>query len=325
MTFDHILFDSYFEMKNCPTLKRYMTILPEPNPEKQKESIDRLKNSIKIHKNNQKKLKLKFQKKKYREANPIFSKNYPVLSYLCSYYKKISKVKNDYEIEKLQNSIDIENFLIKVIEKNKCISFDSNRYIEETNKANSAKEEYKQLIMHKNLISKQISLLDLKTDAEVLAGRIKHDLINCAKDFVEETSYSPPSILDHLITMFIRLYRTKTIVTPLANFISFGSSKNAIISIGEFSKEIYKGLGVTNPVHQVMVYTSIIRFLFDESYVIHSDLNENKEENIKFLERCNQFSKQSAKGLKLSDDIKSYYTPGSVSYTHLTLPTTERV
>ena len=53
-----------------------------------------------------------------------------------------------------------------------------------------------------------------------------------------------------------------------------------------------------------------IRHLFDEAYVIKSDLRGYNKANAEFLVKCDAFSKQPARELKLSSDIESYYTPG---------------
>lgn len=297
-------------LRHCPTLKRYMTVLDAPNPAKQKESADRLKNSIKLHTNSARKLDAKFRNKVYREANPVFTHVYPALYYLCHKHKQLTKAKFDYETILLQNSIDMNNFLLKMVQSNPNIYFNAKKYIEEVNRTNSGNEEYNEIKKRKLQISRQISILENKTDISQIKFKIKNELINYAKDYDEKLNYIEPNSIDSLVSMFLRWHSSKTMIFPLANFIAFGDPKFAVVSIGEYASQVYKDLGITHPVHQAIVYTSIIRFLFDESYVVQSDLNRYKNANLEFLERCADFAKQSAKELKLSEDIKSYYTPG---------------
>ena len=100
-------------------------------------------------------------------------------------------------------------------------------------------------------------------------------------------------------------------IVSIANFIAHGTSNKAFINtIGEFTNDICKELKFNSPTTQVIIFTSTIRYLFDEAYVIKSDLSGYNKSNAEFLVKCDAFSKQPARELKLSSDIEAYYTPG---------------
>ena len=96
----------------------------------------------------------------------------------------------------------------------------------------------------------------------------------------------------------------------MAKMIANGITDPAVYTLSEFCKNVYNLLNLTNWQSKAIVYTSIVRFLFNQAYVIDSELSHFNKANAIFLKKAEEFSKQSVRELKLTKDISRYYTPG---------------
>lgn len=141
-------------------------------------------------------------------------------------------------------------------------------------------------------------------------NQIKSGLLAASGQFDHDYNYSPPSEIDEIIAEYFYESNMNQTIYPAAKMIASGDTNSAVMTITSIVQEFCKTMNITNETSYTIVYTSIVRLLFDQSYVIESELNKYRKEDEIFLKKAEEFSQRSIREMRLSKDIQRYYTPG---------------
>ena len=293
-----------------PTLQRYIKVCDSPDYDRQAELIRELETMIKNHRGNKRRVVKKYETRTDKEQTSIYSYNKMIVSTLMVEKKEMTKLKFQYESENLETLLNADQQLLDAVKENPKISIDIHAFQQDTAATFAKNKEYMRLKKKRQAVSIQISRFSVIPNQAEIFQCIRKEILNTGLRYQENIMYSPPSEFDQKVALYIQLSPLNTMVFPIANFIAYGKPDDALYAIGEFTNYLYNLLQLKNETAQVIIYTAALRFLFDESYVIKSDLRKYKSANALFLEKCDAFSKKPAKDLELSNDIESYYTPG---------------
>lgn len=140
--------------------------------------------------------------------------------------------------------------------------------------------------------------------------QIKNSLIQAISDFDQTTSYSEPSEIDDIVANYLMASEMSHLIYPAAKMIACGQTSAAVMIIESFFVDFCKLLNITEDISRIIIYTSMVRFLFDQAYVIEPELFKHSKEDAIFLIKAEEFSNRSIRDMKLSSDIQRYYTPG---------------
>jgi hypothetical protein len=125
-----------------------------------------------------------------------------------------------------------------------------------------------------------------------------------------ETMYFPPTHFDYWLAEYVFSSGLGDMATALAHVVVEGLPETAIYTLGQFSLTVFNSLNITSEYGQTIIYTSIVRLIFDQAYLIRPELHECKRADAIFLERCGHFAKKTVRELQLSDSIAKMFTPG---------------
>jgi hypothetical protein len=142
-------------------------------------------------------------------------------------------------------------------------------------------------------------------------AKLARDILNrCFFKMDTDQLYAKPSPFDSILPYYIETSELKCMVNPTAMGIVHGSVEGSLAAIASFADLISEQL-ISGPERSgtVICYCALVRFLFDEAYVLGGELNRFGPENATFLTRCELVKNYSIHRLTLPDRIKANYTP----------------
>lgn len=294
-----------------PTISRYIKVAAIPDKKRQADQIEKLTNFIKNHKGNKRRVQRKFETRVYKTRDPSVVHNIQVINALFQFSKELIIQKYEYEMHNLEAIIETTSKMLNVVTKNAKIIVNVEDFINDVGETVSKNKEYSGIKKKRCAISSKIMRLQIKPTQLDIAESIRSGVLAASQVYDDDLTYCPPSEFDELLALYIMTTQKRSMIVSIANFIAYGKPDEAFFNtIGEFTNDLYTQLKFNSSTAQVIIFTSTIRFLFDEAYVIKSDLRGYNKANAEFLVKCDLFSKRPARELKLSSDIEAYYTPG---------------
>ncbi|EAX91471.1 hypothetical protein TVAG_276900 [Trichomonas vaginalis G3] len=135
-------------------------------------------------------------------------------------------------------------------------------------------------------------------------------MILASRSFDNEILYSPPNQMDHALTYYIEQSSLNNLIEPTAKSIANDPTDVAIESISNTALEVYKQLELGEGIPRTLIFLGLSRYLFDVAYSYDKILSYDKQWSQIFQEKCEEYSKQRVRDLKLSKDVIEGYTPG---------------
>lgn len=292
--------------ENLSSFAKFITFCAA-NKEHQAKQLEKLNNAEKNFNNSLKKIAKEEKDPDPNDYSHTHYRHICVLNtYLRDYDKKVFEIE-EYHIKKIiQNIAMMRSF----IETSEFISVRVVQFLNELQNEVKTETNYLKLKSKRRSIKNKRNFLIRSIYKPDYKAIIQNEFINVNSLFEQEFQYAPPSQLDVIISDFLHRSQFRDIIYPTAKIISNGDVDTAMYTISQFCLEVYKALNLTIPKSKAIVYTSIIRILFNESYCIDAELNAYKKEDGEFLIKANEFSKRTVRDLKLTNDISRYYTPG---------------
>ncbi|EAY11298.1 hypothetical protein TVAG_062020 [Trichomonas vaginalis G3] len=299
------------QQKVSPTLQRYLTFGVTPNKKKQADAVEKLKNFIIISKMKIDSILEKNATKTYPKLVSNSPANQQMIDAIKALLKENLQEKTNFEVNNLKSFINSCQYILDIISDDPKVSVDVLNFLNNLNATMRNKKDYSRLKFERKALVNKVSRYINNTVSITRLDYLKNLLLEANQKFNEEYSYAPPHEIDHILDDYIRNNRSKDLIRSLATFVAYGEPDDGFFNtIMQFVNELIDDFGITTNNAQVIIFTSCIRFLFNESYSIRSILNEYREENSAFLIKCDLYSQQPASSLKLSKDIEKYYVPG---------------
>lgn len=233
--------------------------------------------------------------------------HYMVMSdFLKELYDEIDK----YEETHMESIMMMATEMMGFIANNPTIDVDVNAFTEKLADLAAENKDYILLKRKRRALRHKLTKFTMRKVSPDFLSLIRTEFIAANHRYIPELQYSPPSIFDIYIAEFLNRSNVSHLVYPTAKIIAEGNVDSAVYTLSEFCLMVYDQLNVNNAATRSIVYTSVVRFLFDEAYVLKSELRENDQENEIFLLQCEAFSKQTVRDLRLTNDITKNYIPG---------------
>ena len=282
----------------------------EPAIKVYQESIEVLDSFIKGHT-----LALNHTKKKaanttYFDCNDYKHIYHDTVAALNYYTKKCDEIIFDYEIKSLENMIDIVTHMKKFLLRCPKYILDVHKFVDTLDASARSDPNYKKVKRERRAYYKRAKYLVKKMQSVDYKSQIRLEYFSANNNYVAEFQYSPPGSFDDILAEYLFHSPVANIIYPTAKMLANGAPDSAVYTLSEFCNSVYSLLNLTNWQSKAIAYTAIVRFLFDQAYLIDSELFHYNKANAIFLQKAEAYSKQSVRDLKLTSDISRYYTPG---------------
>ena len=126
--------------------------------------------------------------------------------------------------------------------------------------------------------------------------------------YESELSYPQPSAFDDALPLFVEHLGLCSMVDSIVAAILEGSVQCALVTIASFSELIKESLSESHQAaNTLIIYTAVVRYVFNEAYLRRADLNAGVKENTEFLRRADMFRKQPIHQIDIPVEIKKRY------------------
>lgn len=281
-----------------------------PTQPMQRAIREKLETFIKGHRNAINHVKRKEAMPTYYQSGDICNGYTKLLNVVNHFLRKADHKICKYEIATLENIIDLTNEMLNFLIEHPIVNIDVDNFCDFLDNSGRENEDYRQMKRKRKSLFKKSKQIFAKIISPDYKNQIRLEFITANTRFDKDLFYSPPSYLDTVIIQFLIQSPVAESIKPTVQKILDGNQDVTLAAISDFCCQVYDLLNVSNEMSKAIVYTSLIRYLFDEAYVIHSELQEYNEENGIFLKKAEAFSKQSVRDLRLSKEILRNYTPG---------------
>ena len=252
----------------------------------------------------------KAAQKTYYPTDDYMNQYHDLLTVLNYFTKEDDNIILKYQVVSLENMIVIANEMKSFLVKYGDVYVDCDQFLAALDDNARDDPEYKIVKRRRCALHKKSKLIYRKICIPDYKELIRTEIVAANNRYIPEFQYSPPSQFDDIIGEFIIHSKLSNIIYPTAKMIASGMPDSAVYTLSEFCNDVYSLLNLTSQQSKAVVYTSVVRFLFNQAYAIDSELAHYRKANAVFLLKAEQFSKQPVRDLKLTKDISRYYTPG---------------
>ncbi|EAY04018.1 hypothetical protein TVAG_055040 [Trichomonas vaginalis G3] len=255
-------------------------------------------------------VKRKEQTTKYYQSPYKLNPHASLLNFINSYVKNYDSQIIKYELESLQHLIELATDMRTFLQEHPNVNIDADLFCLKLDDYARNNEQYITIRNYRKCFYKKSKQIYLRITSSDITSQIRLEFIHANSKFDKDLYYSPPSNFDELLITYILQSSIQDSVQPTVQMIVDGNPDLALSAISDFCLKVYDLLNVSNEFSKAVVYTSVVRFLFDEAYTVHSELYKYNKANSIFMLKAEEFSKQSVRELRLSKDILKNYTPG---------------
>ena len=295
--------------KELDLYKKYFTF-QVPTVEIYQKCIETLDTFVKGHKKALKHQKRKAAATTYFDSNDYTHKYHDTINALNYFTKKCDEKIFEYESKSLDHIIQIASITKDFLLANPKYILQVQEFLGDLDESARNNPEYKKMKRERKAYYKRAKLVYRKVLNINYIDQIRQRFFAANNNYVADFQYSPPGSFDEILEEYLFHSPLASIIYPTAKIIASGIPDSAVYTISEFCSNVYSLLNLTNWQTKAIVYTSVVRFLFDQAYIIDSELAHYNKANAIFLQKAEEYSKQSVRDLKLTSDISRYYTPG---------------
>lgn len=200
--------------------------------------------------------------------------------------------------------------LLQFLHKNPRYSVTADNFIRDMSTRLKTHQKLKQLKYYRQSLKTKVRWLLKQYPALDYTLVAKSELGQCYFLYESELNYPQPSPFDDAIPLYIAHAGLTPMVDPIVTAILDGSIQSALLTIAEFSDLLKEGLITKqSPIHNVIIYTAVVRYVFNEAYLKRNDLNAGARENAEFLEKAMLFREQTIRQLTIPERIQKKYAP----------------
>ena len=304
------------ELEDSPKFIKYFKsfgTVTEPDPTRQAKIIYLIDDFMFRHKFALEKKIAKYKNIQYPTTSGYVQHAYMIFFMLILYNKEIDQKILETEKEHMTELLELLTEFKEILVKHPKLYINVQQltnHLTDVIKNEKTYHKYKQ--MRRSILSKIRYFQRNKNN--IVANYTKvlaQEFISANQRYQTEFAYSPPSSFDAYFFEYIIQSPLKARIEPTIRTIASGNIEKSVEEISDFALEVYKALNLEEKSNsRPIVFTSLVRMLFKESYPLGSDLSKYNKENGEFLIKCEEFSQQRVKDLKLSKDIIEGYTPG---------------
>ena len=286
---------------------KYIRFMPS-NPErtlKQIESVDQV-----ISKYQKKSQKQENKELSLHDPNEIIHKYSCYLSILNNWIKECDQNLRNFQLSNLKQMIELGKTLKEFIKSSDTIAVQVYPLFDHVRKNIQNNPEYILLKKQKIMFSVKASYFFNKSESFDYRHVLQLEFLDISESYQKQFQYTPPSHFDTILAEFLYHSDLKDILEPMGRVIATGPVKSGMCTISELCLEVYKKLNLETSQSKEIVYSSIIRILFNIAYTIEPELMKYKEQDLLFMKKAKEYSQKTVRDVQLTSDISRYYTPG---------------
>ena len=210
-----------------------------------------------------------------------------------------------YQTNALNEFISIAKEIIVALEQHPHLIANIKALTRDLNLGCSDDQRYKKLKSQRKRLKKLAERKAIQYHVPNYSVDLHEILLSVFYKFDANMQYAPPSEIDDHIINYINFSEFKIMVDATADIVVSGSVDAAIKTIWELKTAIIEKAQLRGEATCIIIYTSIVRYMFDVNYLKNPELNLYKEANQTFVDICRQFAEQPMSMLKLSDAFSS--------------------
>ena len=229
-----------------------------------------------------------------------------ILTYFGKVYEKEFVEKYEHFTEPIINSAKI---LINKLKKDATLLVDYEQFISDNNNIVSANKELNELKFYLKSIIAKIEYMISLNQISFLNDGLENSLASAFYKFDNNLKYIEHYPLDKALSFYLHHSAFKNMLGPICTVVAEGNVKSALISLSEFTEAIFNEMSNHQLIGKIILYISIVRIVFEESYIKFSELNKYKKANGEFMEKCQEMSSKSIGELSniLPRSVTDYY------------------
>lgn len=232
-----------------------------------------------------------------------------ILGYFCK--EADQKLLQQY-IEYSQETQKIARLLIKRLKKSKQIDVNTEKFIIDMKSRISKNKKLNTLRFYKNSLKAKIDSTISTCQLPLLVADVKSNLSAAFYKYDDQDKYVNYPPLDKSLSIYLHHSQFTNMLYPIFRVIADGQVKPALIALAELTELILVDIMNVEFVGRLVLYVSLVRVIFEESYTIYPELNRFSKANGEFLKRCHNFAEQTIGDISemLPDSISKNYTKG---------------
>ena len=301
--------------KNFPKLVKYFEKfggVGDSDVKRQNLQLDKLEKFINLQKTKLEKANEEIKNKIYPDASLFNGKKRMILYILIEYSKEINQKFLEIVDEYYSDLLFILNQVALAISDNPKLIINVDKF---TNYMISKIKNDDTYIKYKHMkqsIDHKMKRIETSKVHQNFSSMLSIEFIQANQRFEKECLYSPPSNFDVVFCEYVRNSPVFSKMVPAAAVtIANTDIETANFTISQIALEVYKALNIDEKgFSRKIVFTSLIRMLFDEAYCQDSELAKYRDADALFLIKCDEFSKKRVRDLGLSESIIKNFTPG---------------
>ncbi|EAY01700.1 hypothetical protein TVAG_316880 [Trichomonas vaginalis G3] len=294
-------------------LSLYTSPLDQPNSEDQNsrslislaEYLDFIDNSIEQ------------EKEKAMDFKIIDPSSYDDKIYMYLYVLNYFSKETDNEILKKamefsEETKKVTRLLMNKLKKDNSIYVNDKKFISDMKSRILKNKELLQLRFYKNSLNAKMNDMISAFPLPLLINELKSTYSSAFYKYDDTLNYIHYPPFDRALSMYLHHSHFSTMIDPICRVIADGNIKSALIALSELTELLMAEIQNIQSIGKYVMYISLVRVIFEESYAIYPELNLFRKANLLFLSRCYAFSDRTIGDI--SDMLPKYivrnYTKG---------------
>jgi len=283
------------------TSLKYVYIDTEAGPIEQQQAIFSLEDFIDQEKERLNECLKNHNEAKFPSSDRFMIQGHLMMNAIIYYMREGENNVWQYQKSALEEYIGIAQRIIEAIKKHPNLLVNvkllSNDLLVTTNED----IRYKKLREKRHILKRYSIVYGNKYIVPNYEILLRGELSTSFFKFDSKIGYSPPSMVDFVLKEYLIRSPFNDMIEATASVISDGTMEAALSTITELNNAIRDSLGGVNDSMSTILFFSLVRYIFDCSYTVQSELNRYRSANVEFMKRCEHFTKQSIGDVGLPD------------------------
>lgn len=252
--------------------------------------------------------------KSYKPYNPKSFKNslYMEVCAINSFAAEAEEQIWLFITDSVKSIYKMGEYLLSVLDSNQEYAVDAETFrVEMDNRLQNNKNFKKMRFMFRALRTRLRRFLKL-APAPNYKHVMREQLNSAFFKYDQQYYYAPPTYIDMITPFYLENSPFKEMIEPTIVAFTDGQPDSAIVTVTSLADVIMEDLELSNTVsegNRYIIWTSLLRYFFDEAYARRQDLSKFDDANTLFVEKCDLYSNQSIGDLNLPKHISQRFNP----------------
>ena len=213
----------------------------------------------------------------------------------------------EYQTNALREFISIAKEIIEALQRHPHLLANIKSLNRDLNHGCSDDQKYKKLKSQRKRLKKYAEKIANEYRVPNYLLDMHSCLLSVFYKFDANLQYAPPSEIDEQIRNYLNFSEFEYMIEPTADIVVSGIVAAALQTIWELTSAVVETVQLRGEATSVIIYTSIIRYMFDIIYIKNPVLNTYKFANLVFLKACRDYCEKPISYLELPEVILSRF------------------